>query len=159
MKYQVSFRAKTWLSSHVKITCFLDTWKGHRCYGYITNRAFYHKRTIELKRFSVLLVFIKYIAHEQAKYFSTREKKFRISARPCNILSKGCFDNVSLAIGHWACGQIASHVDVLRGSSRVPTPQERVTCLRQTANANLYYVTRQVSSLLVVYCSSFLHLN
>ena len=26
--------------------------------GYITNRAFYHKRTIELKRFGVLLVLI-----------------------------------------------------------------------------------------------------
>ena len=28
------------ISSHVKITCCLHTWKDHRCYGYIINRAF-----------------------------------------------------------------------------------------------------------------------
>ena len=28
------------ISSHVKITCYLHTWKDHRCYGYIINRAF-----------------------------------------------------------------------------------------------------------------------
>ena len=31
MKYQVSFRAKTW---------YLHMWKYHRCYGLITNRTF-----------------------------------------------------------------------------------------------------------------------
>ena len=36
-----------------------------------------------------LLVFKKYFTrslHSQVKYFSTLENKFRISARPCNIL-------------------------------------------------------------------------
>ena len=36
-----------------------------------------------------LLVLKKYFTserHEQVKYFSTREEKFRISAQPCNIL-------------------------------------------------------------------------
>ena len=28
------------ISSHVKITCYLHTWKDHHCYGYIINRAF-----------------------------------------------------------------------------------------------------------------------
>ena len=37
MKYQVSFRMKTWY--HVKITCYLHTWKDHHCYGYIINRS------------------------------------------------------------------------------------------------------------------------
>ena len=28
------------ISSHVKIRCYLHTWKGHRCHGYIINRSF-----------------------------------------------------------------------------------------------------------------------
>ena len=28
------------ISSHVKITCYLQGWKYHRCYGYIINPAF-----------------------------------------------------------------------------------------------------------------------
>ena len=36
MKYQVSFRAKTW---------YLHMWKYYLCYGYIINRAF-HTKTI-----------------------------------------------------------------------------------------------------------------
>ena len=57
--YQVSFRAKTW-SSYVKITCYLHMWKYqyHLCYGYIINRAFHTKKTIKVKWFGILLVFI-----------------------------------------------------------------------------------------------------
>ena len=36
---------KNFISSHVKITCYLHTWRDHRCYGYIINRAFESKLT------------------------------------------------------------------------------------------------------------------
>ena len=67
MKYQVSFRAKTW---------YLHMWKYHRCYGYIINRAFHIK-----KRFGSSLVFIFLFS-----CWKNIEEKFRISAQPCNIL-------------------------------------------------------------------------
>ena len=38
IKYQVSFRAKTW---------YLHTWKYHHCYGYIINRAFRRKKLFQ----------------------------------------------------------------------------------------------------------------
>ena len=38
MKYQVSFRAKTW---------HLHMWKYHRCYGYIINCAFHTKKLLK----------------------------------------------------------------------------------------------------------------
>ena len=38
MKYQVSFRAKTW---------YLHMWKYHRCYGFIINRAFHTKKLLK----------------------------------------------------------------------------------------------------------------
>ena len=31
------------ISWHVKITCYLHTWKDHHCYGYIINHAFHSK--------------------------------------------------------------------------------------------------------------------
>ena len=38
MKYQVSFRAKTW---------YLHMWKYHLCYSYILNRAFHTKKLLK----------------------------------------------------------------------------------------------------------------
>ena len=35
------------VSSHVKITCYLQMLKCHRCYGYITNRAFHTKKLLK----------------------------------------------------------------------------------------------------------------
>ena len=32
------------ISSHVKITCYLQIRKDHRCYGYIKKRAFHSKK-------------------------------------------------------------------------------------------------------------------
>ena len=102
MKYQVSFRAKTFVSSHVKISPLL----------WLHNKSrFSPQKTIKVKWFGSSLVFISYIEHYMAawryeisllvlktyftrslrsfvKYFSTLEDKFRISKRPCNILYK-----------------------------------------------------------------------
>ena len=62
MKYQVSFGAKTWyLHSHVKISPLL--WLDNK-------QHLSDQKTI--------------------KYFSTLEQKFRISARPFNILYLFC---------------------------------------------------------------------
>ena len=61
MKYQVSFHAKTW---------YLHMWKYHRCYGYIIVLKKYFTRSLS----------------SLVKYFLTLEEKFRIFARPCNIL-------------------------------------------------------------------------
>ena len=89
------------VSSHVKITCYLDTWKDHRCYGYIINRAFcndlvFHwcscnKQNITWPPGDTKFLFsswniITCSLHSLMKYFSTLEEKFRISARSCNIL-------------------------------------------------------------------------
>ena len=32
---------KNFISSHMKITCYLHTWRDHRCYDYKINRAFF----------------------------------------------------------------------------------------------------------------------
>ena len=37
-------------------------------------------------RYEISLLVLKKIVHSFAQYFSTLEEKFRISARPCNIL-------------------------------------------------------------------------
>ena len=50
--------------------------RANHCYNNTTNRTFYNKRTIELKRCGISLVFVYYIARERVKYFSTREEKF-----------------------------------------------------------------------------------
>ena len=88
MKYQVSFRAKTW---------YLHMWKYHRCYGFIINRAFHTKKLLKSNGF----VFRWRLYNEENitwplgdtkllfscwKNISTLEEKFRISTRPCNIL-------------------------------------------------------------------------
>ena len=56
MKYQVSFRAKTW---------YLHMWKYHRCYGFIINRSFHTKKTITVKWFGSSLVFILFTTQVQ----------------------------------------------------------------------------------------------
>ena len=94
MKYQVSFRTKTW---------YLHMWKYHCCYSYIINGAFHTKKL--LKWNGLVLIFIvvfiinrtlhgcleiRNFSSSVEKYFtserSTRKEKFRIFARPCNIL-------------------------------------------------------------------------
>ena len=97
------------ISSHVKITCYFHMWKYHLCYGYIINRAvhikklskwnglvfhwcLYNKKNITwpLGDTKVLFPCWKNISRVSAanewNIFSTLEEKFRISARPCNIL-------------------------------------------------------------------------
>ena len=44
MKYQVSFRAKTWYLPNVNIACYLHMWKYHHCYGFIINHTFQTKK-------------------------------------------------------------------------------------------------------------------
>ena len=44
MKYQVSFRAKTWYLHMWKETCYLHMWKYHRCYGFKINCTFHTKK-------------------------------------------------------------------------------------------------------------------
>ena len=97
------------ISSLVKITCYFHMWKDHHCYGYIINHAFCSQKKylsemiwnfigvyiinstlhgrLEIQNFSFRVE--KYFTSgrsEQVKYLSTLEEKFRISARPCNIL-------------------------------------------------------------------------
>ena len=96
------------ISSHVKITCYFHMWKYHCSYGYIINRAFrriklfqwnglvfhwclYNKLNITWPLGDAKFLFScwKYFTHSLrslVKYFSKLEEKFRISARPCNIL-------------------------------------------------------------------------
>ena len=97
------------ISSHVKITCYFHMWKYHRCYGYIIDRAFRRKKLfIEMVWYFIGVYKINRTLHGRLeirtkcvfscwkyftrslcsllKYFSTLEEKFRISARPCNIL-------------------------------------------------------------------------
>ena len=110
MKYQVNFRTisnlifhmceNNMLSSHGKISILL----------WLHNKSrLAHQKTIKVKWFRISLVYIIEIEHYMAawryeysllvlkkyftrslrtlvKYFSTLQEKFRISARPCNIL-------------------------------------------------------------------------
>ena len=106
MKNHVSFRAKTWyLHSHVKITCYLHMWRYHSCYGYMSISRLLQQKLKGLVFIGVYIM--KRILHGRlkirnfssrvkkystrslrslVKYYSTLEEKFRISARPCNIL-------------------------------------------------------------------------
>ena len=82
MKYQESFRAKTW---------YLHMWKYHLCYGFIINFTFQTKKLFQVAwRYEIsLLVLKKYFTcslRSLVTYFSTLEEKFRIPALPCNIL-------------------------------------------------------------------------
>ena len=81
------------ISSHVKITCYLHMWKYRLCYGYIINRAFHTKKLLsEMVWYLIGVYIINKTLHGRlkrrslVKYFSILEEKFRISARPCNIL-------------------------------------------------------------------------
>ena len=68
----------TVIFSHVKITCYLHMWKYHRCYGYIINSVFHTKKLLKWNGF----------VFHWCLY--NKEEKFRISARPCNILYLSC---------------------------------------------------------------------
>ena len=61
------------ISSHVKISPLL--WLHDKS-------RLSHQKTIKVKWFGISLVSLRSLV----KYFSTLEEKFRISARPCNIL-------------------------------------------------------------------------
>ena len=87
MKYQVSFRTKTW---------YLHMWKYHRCYGYIINRAFHTKKLLKWNGlvFHWCLYNKKNITWPLGdtkflflcwKNISSLEEKFHISVRPCYI--------------------------------------------------------------------------
>ena len=86
------------VSSHVKITCYLQVWKSHCCYGYVINHTFHTKKLLKwnglvvhwcLYKYVVVWVLKKYFTcslHSLVKYFSTLKEKFRISMWPCNVL-------------------------------------------------------------------------
>jgi len=94
VKYQVSFRAKTWYLHTWKITCYFHMWKEHSCYGYIINQAFrsekifrwnglaFHWCLYNKLNITWLLGDTKFLF----EWWISREDKFRISAQPCNIL-------------------------------------------------------------------------
>ena len=86
---------------------------------YIINRTLHDR--LEIRNFSSRVE--KYFTHSLrslVKYFSTLEEKFRISARPCNILyiSDDSCDNFATKFGHnsgyslndvlWTCSNIFS---------------------------------------------------
>ena len=88
-------------------------WKDHLCYDYIINRAFHSKKLFKWNGLAFIGFYIinstlhgcleiwnfssrveKNFMSErskQVKYFATREEKFCISARPCNILYVSTF--------------------------------------------------------------------
>ena len=71
---------ENWISSHVKISPLL--WLHDKS-------RLWHQKTIKLEWFGISLVLKKYFTRSLRSlvtYFSTLEEKFRISARPCNIL-------------------------------------------------------------------------
>ena len=92
------------ISSHVKMTCYLHTWKYHRCYGFIINRTIQTKNYLsKMVWFFIGVYIINRTLHGHLEiwnfssrveknislvreYFSKLKEKFRISARPCNIL-------------------------------------------------------------------------
>ena len=94
---------KNMISWHMKVTCYFQMWKDHRCYGYIINRAFRSKKIIKWNILAFIGVYIKNrtlhgcleirnfsscVENKWNNYFSIREEKFCISAHPCNILHK-----------------------------------------------------------------------
>ena len=115
MKYQVSFRAKTW---------YLHMWKYHCCYGYMINCTFHTKKLFKENvwyfigvyiviehylvawRYEISLLMLKKIFHSFAvltcEMFSTLKEKFRISVQPCNVLYV-VNDNWVTVLKHDAC--------------------------------------------------------
>ena len=91
---------ENFISSHVKITCYLHTWRDH-CYRYITNCVFFTGVYIITEYYMpacgyefYLLVFNS-ISHEWAQRMSEilswkGEDKIHIHAQACNILYVFC---------------------------------------------------------------------
>ena len=50
---------KNMISWHMKVTCYFQMWKDHRCYGYIINRAFCSKKIIKWNILAFIGVYIK----------------------------------------------------------------------------------------------------
>ena len=93
MKYQVSFRVKTW---------YLHMWKYHCCYGYMINCTFHITWSLGDTKF-LFSCWKKYFTCSLCslvKCFSTLKEKFRISVRPCNILYVGNDNWVSTQAWH-----------------------------------------------------------
>ena len=68
------------ISSHVKTTCYLHTWKDHRCYGYIINRAYLS----EMVWYFIGVYIINRTLHgllEIRNFFSRVEKRNFLSPR------------------------------------------------------------------------------
>ena len=79
------------ISSHVKITCYFHMWKCHRCDGCIINSRLSQEKTVsvEMVWYFIGVYIINRTLHgrwETRIFSSTLEEKFRIFARPCNIL-------------------------------------------------------------------------
>jgi len=76
---------KNFISSHVKITCYLHTWEDHRRYGYIMNRALESKLTCYFTGVSIITT--RYRVDYSSEISSWPiENKIHILARACNIL-------------------------------------------------------------------------
>ena len=82
MKYQVSFRAKTWYLHMWKKTCYLHIWKFHRCYVYIINGAFHTKKLLKWNG----LVFHWCFYNKQSITWPLEDTKFLFA----------CWKNISL---------------------------------------------------------------
>ena len=85
------------ISSHVKITCYFQMWKYHRCYGYIINRTFAGKNCFsKMVWYFIGIYIINRTLHDHLEIrnssscvknnISTLEEKFHIYVQPCNIL-------------------------------------------------------------------------
>ena len=81
---------KNLISSHVKITRYLHTWKCHGCYGYIINSTFHAKKLLEWNGWYFIGVYIiNRTLHgglEIRNFSSSVEKYFIFPAQPFNIL-------------------------------------------------------------------------
>ena len=61
---------ENFISSHVKMTCCLDTWRDYRRYGYITNRA--RKLTRYFTGVYIMRSLVRYrVEHAKIKFIST----------------------------------------------------------------------------------------
>ena len=74
---------KNFISSHVKLTCYLHTWRDHHCYGYIIHRAF-ESKLIWYFMFNSISHSFAALTHEISSW--PLEDKIHIHAQACNIL-------------------------------------------------------------------------
>ena len=78
------------ISSQVKITCYLHTWRDHRRYSYIINRAFFTGVYI------IMRSLMRYrVEHSKIKFISTREHVIS-SIYYINTSEKGAISYVTI---------------------------------------------------------------